>query len=204
MTAEPFAPTAPLAVVLDVKSPESYLALAPTRALLSELGIAAQWLPTVAPQRRPPPAGDDRAARHKRLRAAYHEQDIARYAKLQGLNLQDTFRTADSTLAGMGMLAAQAHSDVALQAYLDTAFEGYWTGELNIEDAEEIALALAIAGVPTFEQDAEGFASLQASLAAAGVFAAPTYLVGGEAFLGRAHLPMIRWLLTGREGPGPI
>ena len=200
----PFAPTAPVTVALDVKSPECYLALAPTRALVAELGIAAEWLPTLAPQRKPPPVGDDRGAKHKRLRAAYQEQDIARYAEAQGLTLRGLHRTTDSTLAGMGMLAAKAHSNAALHAYLDAAFAGYWSGDLDIEDADAIAATLAAAGVPAFAPDATQFAALQASLAEAGVFGAPTYLAADDVFLGRAHLPMIRWLLTGREGPGPI
>ena len=203
MTA-PFTPTAPLTVALDVKSPECYLALAPTRALIDELGIDADWLPTVAPQRKPPPAGDDRGARHKRLRAAYQEQDVARYAAMQGLTLRDLHRTTDSTLAGMGMLAAKACSNAALHAYLDATFAGYWGGDLDIEDANAIAATLAAAGVTGFAPDAAEFAALQASLAEAGVFGAPTYMAADDVFLGRAHLPMIRWLLTGRQGPGPI
>ena len=200
----PFAPTAPVTVALDIKSPECYLALAPTRALVAELGIAAEWLPTLAPQRKPPPTGDDRGAKHKRLRAAYQEQDIARYAQAQGLTLRDLHRTTDSTLAGMGMLAAKAHSGAALHAYLDATFAGYWRGDLDIEDGDAIAATLAAAGVPAFVPDATQFAALQASLAEAGVFGAPAYLAADDIFLGRAHLPMIRWLLTGRQGPGPI
>lgn len=37
-----------------------------------------------------------------------------------------------------------------------------------------------------------------------GVFDVPAYLVEDDLFLGRQHLPMIRWLLTGRRGPAPI
>ena len=36
------------------------------------------------------------------------------------------------------------------------------------------------------------------------MFGIPTYLVEGQMFMGRQHLPMIRWLLTGQEGPGPL
>ena len=43
-----------------------------------------------------------------------------------------------------------------------------------------------------------------ATLAEAGVGGVPAYLTCGEVFLGRQHLPMIRWLLEGEKGPVPI
>ena len=42
------------------------------------------------------------------------------------------------------------------------------------------------------------------SLRTRGMSGAPAYLVAGEYFQGRQHLPMIEWLLEGQEGPGPI
>ena len=36
-----------------------------------------------------------------------------------------------------------------------------------------------------------------------GIYNVPTYLVDGQQFTGRQHLPMIRWL-TGSEGRGPL
>ena len=46
--------------------------------------------------------------------------------------------------------------------------------------------------------------SLQTLLVDAGVFDSPAYLLKGERFLGRAHLPLIRWHLSGQEGPPPV
>ena len=37
----------------------------------------------------------------------------------------------------------------------------------------------------------------------AGIFGVPTYVVDREVFFGREHLPMVRWLLEGRQGPAP-
>jgi hypothetical protein len=47
-------------------------------------------------------------------------------------------------------------------------------------------------------------AELAALLRDRGVSGVPCYLVEDEVFLGRQHLPMIRWILGGRRGPGPI
>ena len=201
---DPFASTASLTVAVDIKSPECYLALSPTRALARDLDIDIDWLPIVTPPRRPAPEGDDRGSRHKRHRVAYRQRDLARYAAAAGLTLRDPERGPDSSLVGAAMLAAKAHSARALHAFLDLAFERYWKVELDIEDAGAVAAALREIGVPDAPAASGSFAALQESLAAAGLFDAPAYLVDEEVFFGRAHLPMIRWILEGRVGPGPI
>ncbi len=38
----------------------------------------------------------------------------------------------------------------------------------------------------------------------AGIFDVPSYLIDGEIFLGRQHLPMIRWLLSDQRGQPPV
>ena len=201
---EPFVPTKPLTVGIDIKSPECYLALGPTRALVRESGVDIDWLPVVTAPPRPAPDGDDRAARHKRHRAAYRAMDLARYARAAGLTIRAPERAPDSTLAGMAMLAAKAHSNDALQGFLDRAFERYWKAELDLEDRGALRAILDEVGVADLPEDAAGFQALQASLRDAGLFTAPAYLVENEVFNGRAHLPMIRWILEGRLGPGPI
>lgn len=201
---DPFVPTTRLTVALDIKSPESYLALGPTRALVRELDIDVDWLPVVTSPPRPAPEGDDRGARHKRHRAAYRAKDLERYARVAGLTLRDPERAPDSSLAGMAMLTALAHSDDALHGFLDRAFERYWKAELDLEDRAAIRAILGEVGVTGFAEDSAAFTTLQEALGAAGLFNAPAYLVEDEIFNGRAHLPMIRWILTGRTGPGPI
>ena len=44
---------------------------------------------------------------------------------------------------------------------------------------------------------------MQEAVFAAGIFGVPGYVVAGEYFWGREHLPMVRWLLLGRQGPAP-
>ena len=55
--------------------------------------------------------------------------------------------------------------------------------------------------------EAEGpgvLARLEETIRGRGVFGVPAFLIDDEVFLGRQHLPMIRWILHGRQGPGPI
>ncbi len=202
---EPYASTRPLAVALDIKDPHSYLAKDPTYALADDLGVDIDWLPFVSrPLRRPASGGEDRGSRHRRFRADYVERSIARYASVRGVTIRNIYRAPDSSLAGMGMLAARANSEEALRNYLDRVFRQYWEDDLDIEDADTISGLLSAAGVMDFDPDVAHFTALQESLALAGVLETPAYLVDGEVFLGRAHLPMIRWILSNREGPPPI
>ena len=202
---EPYTSARPLAVVLDIKDPYSYLAKDPTYALADELGLDIDWLPLVSrPLRRHARQEGDRGSRHRHFRAAYIENSIQRYARVRGLTIHNIYRAPDSSLAGMGMLAASAHSQGALRNYLDRAFRQYWEDGLDIEDADVVSRLLSAAGVEAFEPDAPQFNALQESLSLAGVLETPAYLVDGEIFLGRAHLPMVRWILTGRAGAPPI
>lgn len=206
--------TAPLSVCVDFKSPHTYLAKEPTYSLADQLGIGVDWLLlVVAPLTPPRPAaeGDDRGARHRRFRALYLERDLMRYAKIRGLVLRNLYRAPDSSLAAMGMLWVKERSPDLLRPYMDLVLERYWRDELDIENpaalsglldeigAERVGFADHASGAGGAEQQ-----SLQASLAAAGLFSAPSYVVANEIFLGRQHLPMIGWLLTGKSGPPPI
>jgi 2-hydroxychromene-2-carboxylate isomerase len=94
---------------------------------------------------------------------------------------------------------------------MDLIFERYWNESLDIENVRAIARTLDEAGVDAaaFEGFAttEGraaLASAQEYLLESGIQNAPAYLLGDEVFIGRQHLPMIRWLLSGRRGAPPI
>ena len=50
------------------------------------------------------------------------------------------------------------------------------------------------AGGPGREQHA----AIQTQAAESGIIAAPCYVLADEIFVGREHLPMIRWILAGR------
>ena len=193
---------APLSVAIDIKNPLDYLALEPTLCLADDLGIAVDWLPFVGrPPARQMPGGIDRRSRHLRWRAANAARELERYAAVQGLILHDPDRAPDTALAGMALLAARARGETVLRHYLRASFEGYWSGNLNIDDRDALAHLLAEAGVRCFEPDPAGFEELQEGLREAGIFRTPAYRLDDELFIGRAHLPMIRWILEGRRSP---
>jgi 2-hydroxychromene-2-carboxylate isomerase len=205
-----------LMVAIDFKSPQSYLAKAPTRELAKELGVAIDWEPVRARPLTPPAAEtthDDRGTRHRRFRALYFERDLHRYARAQGLALGDVYRSPDSSLAGMGLLWVKRHAAGAgargmVDDYVDRVFDGYFGARLDLEDLGALRAVIEAVGAPgdAFSPEAmrAEYDGTLARLREAGAIEAPAYLVGGDVFIGRQHLPMIRWLLEGKTGAPPI
>jgi len=205
----------PVTVCIDFKNPRAYLAKDPTFALEDELKLTFDWQPVQlsAFTARPAPArdDDDRGVRHRRVRAQYQERDLRRYAGRAGLPLGDIYRNPDSSVACMGLLWTKTQSHAVARRYIDVVFARYWSEALDIEDPSAIAAVLREIGGDAdgwkdyvFVAGRTAFADAQQRFTDAGVFDVPAYLVDGDIYFGRQHLPMIRWILTGRVGTAPL
>ncbi len=216
---QPMRSDAPLIVYLDFKSPYAYLAKDPTRQLEANFGITIDWRPLTLdiPSFLGSAKVDDvgkvvEANRTPRqwqgVRYAY--MDAKRYARLRDILIYGPKKIWDSSLASIGMLWTRQAERTVLDAYLDIVYERFWRRELDIEDPAVIAAVVAEAG-----GDASGYLDyadgagrrehdeLQSRLHPAGIFGVPTYVIEGEIFFGREHLPVVRWMLGGQQGPAP-
>ena len=216
---QPMRSDAPLIVYLDFKSPYAYLAKDPTRQLEADFGITIDWRPLTLdiPSFLGSAKVDDvgkvvEANRTPRqwqgVRYAY--MDAKRYARLKDILIYGPKKIWDSSLASIGMLWTRQAERTVLDAYLDIVYERFWRRELDIEDPAVIAAVVAEAG-----GDASGYLDyadgagrrehdeLQSRLHPAGIFGVPTYVIEGEIFFGREHLPVVRWMLGGQQGPAP-
>jgi len=200
-----------ITVCIDFGSAASYLAFEPTRALESWLGIEFDWRPIALPalpRPRPAQLGDDRGTRHRRARAEYLARDLARYAESRGLALGDVHRNPDTGLASRGLLFLRKNAPERVRAYCASVFELIWQRDADPSDPLAIGELLGATErrfFATGEQDAaRELAENARELGEAGVWNAPAYLVDGDVFIGRQHLPMIAWLATGRTGEPPI
>jgi 2-hydroxychromene-2-carboxylate isomerase len=206
--------SAPLSVLLDIRYPHAYLALHPAAALARELAVEINWLPVqIPPLKAPslPDPADDRGIRHRRYRAQAIAREIETYAGVQGLVLRDYYRDPDPSTLNLAWLWLRDRRPDRLLPFLTEAFRRYWTLELDPASQEAVASL-----VDSLDADGAGFqswcaadgeaaaAGLAAELRERGLFGAPCYLVEEEVFIGRQHLPMIRWILQGRSGPVPI
>ncbi len=199
-------------VYTDYKSPYAYLAKDLTYELARDFPVRLDWLPYVLDipsflgSARLDAEGrvieEDRNA-HQWRRVKYSYMDCRRQARKRGLVIRGPQKIWDSTLAAAGLLYAKRQGDEVLRRYNDRVFERFWKRELDIEDPAVIAAVLTEAGA-----DAAGFPAYAAgegpqevdriSRAAEeiGIFGVPTFIVDGEQFWGREHLPDIREMLA--------
>jgi 2-hydroxychromene-2-carboxylate isomerase len=209
----------PLVVYVDFKSPYAYVAMAPTYALGEELGIAIDWrpltldIPSFGGSARLDSRGkvaESRRSASQWSMVKYAYKDARRYGALRGLTVRGTEKIWDTTLAGMGLLWAKAQGDAIGRRYCELTFEPFWKRELDVEDVAVVEGVLRAAGadVAGFRAHVAGparaeYLAFQEAVFDAGVFGVPGYVVEGEYYWGREHLPRIRWILGGRRGESP-
>ena len=207
-----------LKVYIDYKSPYAYIARDPTYLLEQEFGIEIDWYPLTlniasflgtAKKDKGRVTESNRSSRQW-LVVRYAYRDTRRYAELRGLTLYGTKKIWDTSMAGIGMLWAKQQGHDVLKRYIDSTFEKFWKQALDVEDPGVVVAQLREAGAETdgFMDylDGEGrevHDALQDEILNLGYFGVPTYVIDGEAYFGREHLPRVRWHLLGRKGPLP-
>lgn len=210
---------ASLKVYIDYKSPYAFVAKDPTYALEDEFGIEIDWYPltlnigsylgTAKTDDSGKVVENYRSPRQwAAVRYAY--RDARRYARLRGLTLRGTQKIWDSSLAAIGLLWAKQQRHAILKRYTDLVFERFWKRELDIEDSRVIVSVLREAGadITGFDDYLTGpgrryHDTLQEDILDQGFFGVPSYVIDGEMYFGREHLPRVRWHLGGRQGPMP-
>jgi 2-hydroxychromene-2-carboxylate isomerase len=216
---DPFRSDKPLILYVDFKSPYAYLAKDPAYAIEDEFGIEIDWRPLTLDI--PSYLGSARLDAQGKVMESnrtpqqwsgvkYAYRDARRYASLRGLTLRGTTKIWDSRLAGIGMEWAKAQGRAILRGYIDRTYDRFWKRELDIEDpcVVEGVLVESGADLAGFSEyrSGEGRArheAQQLQIFDAGIFGVPSFIVDGELFFGREHLPRVRWLLRGKRGPAP-
>ena len=200
-----------VAVYTDYKSPYAYLAKDLVYELEQDFPVRIDLLPyrldipSFLGSARLDDSGrviEEQRNAHQWRRVRYSYMDCRRQARKRGLVIRGPQKIWDSTLALCGMLYAKREADAVFRRYHDTIFERFWKRELDIEDAGVIGKVLAEAGA-----DRAGFPDYSVgpgrneldgicnAAEAIGVFGVPTFVIAGEIFWGREHLPEIREML---------
>jgi len=200
-----------LAVYIDYKSPYAYLAKDLVYELERDFAVHIDWLPYTLdiPSALGSATVDDNGRvieeqrnAHQWRRVRYSYMDCRRQAQKRGLVIRGPRKIWDSTLALRGMMYAKREGPTVLRRYHDTVFERFWKRELDIEDPGVIGMVLAgtganTTGLPTYlaGQGGEELENICRAAEAMGVFGVPTFVLSGELFWGREHLPDIREML---------
>jgi 2-hydroxychromene-2-carboxylate isomerase len=200
-----------ITVYSDYKSPYAYLAKDLAYELERDFPVRLDWLPYVLDipsflgSARVDGEGrviDEARNAHQWRRVRYSYMDCRRQANKRGLVIRGPQKIWDSALAACGMLWAKRQGDAVFRHYHDIVFERFWKREIDIEHPEVIGAVLAEAGAAE-----AGFAAWAAGKGlgevericreaeAKGVFGVPTFVIDGELFWGREHLPDIRAVL---------
>jgi 2-hydroxychromene-2-carboxylate isomerase len=195
----------------DYKSPYAYLAKDATYELERDLGVHVEWqpymldIPAALGSARVDDGGrvvEENRNAHQWRRVRYSYMDCRRQAQRRGLVIRGPRKIWDSSLAAAGMLHTQRAGGAVFRRYHDTVFERFWRRELDIEDVPVIAAVLREAGADaaTFAAQASALRAEVAAISRAaeelGVFGVPSFIVDGELFWGREHLPDIRAMLA--------
>jgi 2-hydroxychromene-2-carboxylate isomerase len=201
-------------VYTDYKSPYAYLAKDPAYELAREFPVQLDWLPydlnlaDFMGVARVDDSGrvlEERRTPHQWRRVKYSYMDCRRHARKRGLIIRGTQKIWNSQLALIGLLYAKRQGEPVLRRYNDITFERFWKRELDIENPAVVTAVLAEAAADTAGFAAylagEGRTELQRvcrDAEAKGVFGVPSFILDGELFWGREHLPDIREMLASR------
>ena len=204
-----------LVAYIDFKSANARLALKPTLASVGEAGASVDFRPLHLERRlsKLRTAGSARGKLHAEVRSAYRRREQAFYAQAQGIAFLPPDRMFESFAANAGLawLQRQGADWARRRDYVAQVFEAVWAGRMNPADQQAVAAALAAVGdaprgfaAYLREQAETDLAEVRDEARSLGANDTPAYLVGGELYVGRAHLPVIRWWLTGQQGEPPI
>jgi 2-hydroxychromene-2-carboxylate isomerase len=201
----------------DYKSPYAYLAKDLTYKLAAETGVDVDWRPYTLDI--PAYLGDaevdadgkvvaESRNAHQWRRVRYSYMDCRRHAERRGLVIRGPRKIFDSTTSHIDMLYAQRAG--VFRPYHDAVFERFWKRELDIEDAAVVGAVLAETGCEMSGFEAflggEGRESHDRIRVRAedelGIFGVPSFVVDGEVFWGREHLPLVRARLRGEVPTG--
>jgi 2-hydroxychromene-2-carboxylate isomerase len=200
-----------ITVYSDYKSPYAYLAKDPVIKLADELSVTLVWKPYILDipkflgSARVDAAGnilEESRNAHQWRRVRYSYMDCRRQARKQGLTIRGTQKIWDSTLAAAGMLFAQREGEAVFRRYHDAVFERFWRRELDIECVPAISAVLHeaganVSGFPDWIESGQAeVAKIVRDAEALGVFGVPSFIVNGELFWGREHLPDIMAMLA--------
>lgn len=199
----------PVIVYLDFKSPYAYLAVEPTRAAERALGVEFDWRPFVLDI--PSYLGSARLDKTGKVieqkRSAeqwggvkYAYFDCRRYARLNDLTIRGTEKIWDTNLVSCAMWWVRSRDRATVSAFIDAVYAPFWVRELDVESTEVMRSLL-----DSLDADGASFLAwyhgggaeqnqvFQDDAFAAGVYGVPSYLVAGEQYFGREHLPRVAW-----------
>lgn len=194
----------------------SFCALSPTLSFIDDFGLDVEWcaLPPSPRPVTPAPSPDDPLAEYKerrrQARDRWARREFERDCERIGLDVDRTPRSVDATAGDAGLQFVADHGG-DVRRYAEGAFHRAFVEGRALAAPRDISdlVVSDFVDASGFEDwfDREGparLAAVETELGEAGIFAAPAFILEGEAFQGRQHFPLMRWIVSGRQGPPPV
>ncbi|MFT5012250.1 MAG: 2-hydroxychromene-2-carboxylate isomerase [Patiriisocius sp.] len=205
-----------LDIYLDLGNIAGMAAISGTLKLIEETGVTAVWQPIEGnvprPLSRVPNLDNEdpiREFKQKRLTAkrqfemAELERDCARLE----LDVELASRTFDARLTHLACLAILEQVESPL-IFMQQVYESRFREGDALEDESSVADMLETFRIQKFvsclPQLRYQWEQHQSSYLELGIHDTPSYVLEGETFQGRQHLPLLRWRLEGEVGPPPL
>lgn len=177
---------------IDFKSLECFLAIEPIISFAEEFGVGIDWQPFSSRPRALPTQIDDETVTqtHHRVRAESEHRLRHLYASVRGYKIPSESATEDSTEALVRL--NQITGDRT--AFVKQAFEACWLKNQNLDDTHLLD-QICVSASTVYDPTKDDLEETQAIAEEAGLFDAPTFVIDGQLFMGRAHIPWMRELL---------
>ncbi len=132
-------------------------------------------------------------ARRQRARDAFAAAEHARLLTLAGVTPDIADRPRDGELAHAWLHYVSMHSGSdAAQMLIKSVMDGIFRDGRDIEDRDWLRAVSGTSEDPSSVPDSVATYQIEQ-----GIFKSPGWLIKGERYLGREHLPMMRHLLSG-------
>ena len=148
-------------------------------------------------------------ARRAVARAQAGRRELVRQCERLRINPKQAARKVDPTMLSLGLLWMN-RSGSGWTEYCRKAFEKTFREDAEVESRLAVEALISSVG-----ESCLGFEDFVVSerlalndssnnLLEQGLLSAPAFILEGEIFHGREHLPLISWILKGREGAPPV
>ncbi|MFH2129577.1 MAG: hypothetical protein ABIK68_04320 [bacterium] len=188
-------------IYLDFKSPMFYLAYRPTLAMIKKHQIVPEWIPFRSIQEPVPPrlAEETKTQTHLRIRAEARLNTHLMYADYQKLTMTFPPVPGETDLA----LAALLHVETDPGEFIQAALKAYWVKNADLNSFEVVSGILSDVGIDPSQCDLSSYLTeletIQINAWEAGIVETPAYVIGGQVFIGREHLPWVESLIIAQK-----
>lgn len=201
----------------------SWLTIRPLRRLIDKTGVLVELHPLIGSlgnivSTNNKPGQEDPLARLKARRAAARtaatNREMSRQCEMLGISEEAAGRVVDPLMLSVGLnwLRQRGEGQSQMLDYIDRAFAQLYSkipeGELDSPEGVMALLRRLNCPVDRFHEfavaEAGKLEEQSETLLESGILSAPAFVADGEIFHGRQHLPLITWMVSGRQGQPPV